>query len=186
MSVKDKVGTAWHETRAMYDKVGTAWRPVLNEWVKVGGVWRKTFYGAAGVYFEEYTNSMNNLLGGSYSLKADDSGMTASLTNAYTGGTNLGCQIGWKIKNLPAGAVVDVGCTYTKQAYPMNDIVVSSENGVIATRSEVGTYSFVLSTEHHTGWILFMINFFPYSTTSTSLTITSLTVNGERLWTAVS
>ena len=179
-----EVGGVSSKVKKVYAEVGGVSHRVKKIYAEVVGASRLVFLDPS-TYFSKYEQSMGNLIG-SYSIKEDGSGMTASLTNAYTGGANLGCRIGWMIENLPAGAVVDVGYTYTKQAYPMNDIIVSSESGVLATHSEVGTYSFVLSTERHTGWILFMIDFFPYSSTSTSLTITSLTVNGERLWTAVS
>ena len=186
MAVKDKVGNTWRDVKAMYDKVGGQWRPVVREWVKAGGVWRQTFINPRGVYFQEWPENVGNLIG-SYSITEEANALHASVSG-YTGGENKGCAVGWQVKNLPAGAEVEIDYTWYKGAYPMNDVVAYNENGYLAVHSTAGySYSNTLKTSNHSGWILLVCNFFPTSEYATNawLKITRLAINGQQVWPAV-
>lgn len=167
MPVSDKIGGQWRQVQRMYDKVGSQWRPVKAEWVKVDGVWRQTFNGNFGAHFIEYRQNPERIIG-SYELKRDGGELVASITG-YTGGEANVAAIGWMIRNIPAGAQVEVTFEVYKGGYHMNDVIVTSAaGGVIGTYSN-STGTITATYPNHGGWLNFVLNFFPiqaYATTS--------------------
>lgn len=183
MPVRDKIGGTWRDTAAMWDKITGEWRPVAAAWRKVDGVWRQIFDGVKSNYFKQYTANMDRLTG-RHTFTEAIGAMTATVTG-YAGGYSNGCQVGWIVENLPAGANVSVEWEYYKAGYAMNDIIITSANGQLQTHSiaEAVTRQ-TLTTTNHTGWLLFMIDFFPDYTTTTWITIKKITVDGRQVWPA--
>lgn len=184
MAVNDKIGGAWRPVQRMYDKVAGQWRPVKAEWVKEGGVWRKTFNGNFGVYFQEYIQNPERIVG-SYTLQNTGSELVASISG-YTGGESNIAAIGWTIRNLPLDSNVDIIFEVYKGDYPQNDVVISNGLSGVTNTISYSTGEASTNISWHGGWINFVLNFFceqQYATTSW-IKIKRVLINGEKVFPA--
>lgn len=183
MAVKDKISGAWRDVTVMYDKVGGVWRKTAAEWVKVNGQWKMTYDGISSTYFERNTDNLDRLHG-DVSFSEAPGAMMVSVTG-YTGGYNSGCIVGWLVKGLPAGSNVQIEWEYLKAGGAMNDIHIWTETHQLELHSDDGVVtSRTLTTNQHTGWIRFFIDFFPTYQTTTWLKIKKITVDGRQVWPA--
>ena len=175
-----EVGGYSRRVKKLYTEVNGVSRRVKKLYAEVGGASKLVFVDASQ-YFTKYEQAMGYLIG-SYELTIGNT-VLAKITG-YTGGSANTCALGWTI-NAPAGAEVEITYEWYKGAYPMHDVIIYSANGTLATHSDalVATTS-TLKTTNHTGWIVFIINFFPINTYSTTswFAIKSLRINGEQVF----
>ena len=178
-----EVGGVAHKVKKLYTEVGGMSHKVKRLYAEVGGVSKLVYSARQPVRFTKYEQSVGNLYG-SYRL-SDTDGVLHAQISGYTGGETNNCAIGWMIDNIPAGAEVEITYEWYKGGFEMNDILIYSANGTLATHSANGViYTNTLKTTSHAGWILAIVNFFPasYYATTSWLTIKSVVVNGERDW----